>query len=428
VYQNIGFKANDLSAGQLTVTNKFRFTNLKKFAFTYKITADGKTVTSGELPVLDVAPEQSKQVAIDVKKLKAKPGVEYFVTVSAKTKVAENLLPAGWEIASEQFKLPVEADKKQFNISNTGIVTFKEGASIDISGEDFSVSIDSETGIMTSYKIKGKELFLNGSGPRPVFWRAPIDNDYGWKMPKICRLWKKLSEQALFAESIKTSQKGNAVQVEVIYQLDSVNSTWKTQYIVMGNGAVKIENELICSNDKISVIPRVGMKMQLTPEFTQLEYFGRGPWENYCDRNSSAFVGKYKSTVAGQYVPYIRPQENGHHTDVRWLALTGTDNSGLLLVADSLVGFNALNYTVEDFDAGEDKDKNLLHSNDISPKELVELHVDYRQIGVGGDNSWGARPHDQYMIKPGSREFRYGFVLIPVTSTDEIDIMTKYKF
>jgi beta-galactosidase len=428
VYQNIGFKADNLSSGKFTFLNKFCFTNLKKFNFTYEITANGKVVKSGKLPVLDIAPEQSAQVTINTGKLQAKPGVEYFITISAKTTQAENLLPAGWEIASEQFKLPVIADKKQFNISKAGKVTYREGASIDITGSDFSITIDSGTGIMTSYKSHGKELLLRGYGPRPAFWRPATDNDYGWRMPQVCRLWKQASEQAPMAESIKASQTENAVQVEVVYKLDSVNSTWKTQYTIMGNGSVKIENELINSDDKTPVIPRIGMKMQLPVEFTQLEYLGRGPWENYSDRNSSAFVGLYKSTVAEQYTPYIRPQENGHHTDVRWMALTRTDGSGLLIVADSLIGFNALNNTVEDFDAGPDKNKNLRHCNDIKTRELVELHVDYHQIGVGGDDSWGAWPHEPYLIRPSASGYKYGFTMVPVNSSQDVDEMCKYKY
>ncbi len=428
VYQNIGFKADDLSSGLFTITNKFRFTNLEKYAFTYEIAANGKVIKRGELPVLDVAPEQSKQVSINMGKLLAKPGMEYFITISAKTTAAENLLPSRWEIASEQFKLPVEADKKPFDISKAGKVTYTEGTSIEISGNDFSVTIDSKTGIMTSFKNRGNELLLDGYGPRPAFWRAPTDNDYGWQMPGICRLWKQTSEQTPIAESIKTSQQGNVVQVEVVYKLDSVNSIWKTQYTIMGNGAVKIENELINADNKIPVIPRIGMKMQMPAEFTQLEYFGCGPWENYCDRNSSAFVGLYKSTVAEQYVPYIRPQENGHRTDVRWMTLTRNDGSGLLVVADSLIGFNTLNNTIEDFDAGPDKNKNLLHSNDIKPRELVELHIDHRQIGIAGDDSWGGWPHEPYLIRPSTEGYRYDFTLIPINSSKMIDKLIQYKY
>lgn len=421
VYQNIGFKADDLSAGLITVINKFRFTNLSKYTFSYEITANGKVVKTADLPILDVAPEQEKQIKIDVRNLKSKAGVEYFVTISAKTKTAENLLSGGWEIASEQFKLPIRTEKKQFDITKGGKVTYKEGESIAITGKGFSVDIDSKTGIITSYKSNGNEFLLNGFGPRPAFWRAPTDNDYGWKMPKESHLWKEATEQTSNAMSVKASQKGDAVQVEVIYKIDSVNSTWITRYTVMGNGSIKVDNELMNHGNETSVIPRIGMKMQMPVQFTSLEYFGRGPWENYSDRNSSSFVGHYKSTVAEQYVPYIRPQENGHHTDVRWMALSNSGGSGLAIVADGLIEFNALNTPIEDFDAGIDKDKNLRHANDIKPKDLVEVHIDFHMIGVGGDDSWGARPHDEYLIKSRKESFKYGFTMVPFSSFSELN-------
>ncbi|MCW8849621.1 MAG: DUF4981 domain-containing protein [Melioribacteraceae bacterium] len=426
VYQNVGFTADDLTKGELTITNKFRFTNLSKYSFNYKITANGKVVKEQDLPFMDIPPEQSKTVTVKIDDLAVLSGVEYFVTFSAKTIKQENLLPAGWEIASQQFKLPIEASKEKYNSSTFGDVTYKEETgSIKIEGDDFYLSIDKKTGIITSYINNGQELILNGYGPRPVFWRAPTDNDYGWKMPQICQPWNEASEQKLVTESIEASKEGNTVQVEVAYNLTSVKSTWKTQYTFMGNGAVKVENNFITNDNTMPVIPRVGMKMQLPKEFTQLEYYGRGPWENYCDRNSSTFIGNYKSTVAEQYVPYIRPQENGHRTDVRWLALTKEDGNGLLIVADSLIEFNALNNPIEDFDAGLNKDINLKHTFDIKPKDLVELHIDYRQMGLAGDDSWGAIPHEPYLIKPNNIGYAYGFTMVPISSSKEIEIKAK---
>jgi beta-galactosidase len=421
VYQNVGFQSDNIKDGLVTITNKFFFTNLLKYTFSYEITANGKVVKNGNLPNLDIAPGQSKTVKVDLKGIKAKAGVEYFITLSAKTRKAEHLLPAGWEIASEQIKLPFEAPKKQFDLAKSEKVSFKEGASIDITGKGFSLAIDSKTGIITSYKSNGKELLLDGFGPRPAFWRGTTDNDYGWRMPRVSRLWKKASEQMPIAESVKTSQLGNAVQVEVIYKLDSLKSTWKTHYTIMGNGVLKVDNEMVTLGEDVPVIPRMGMKMQLPSELLQVEYFGRGPWENYSDRNSSTFVGRYKTTVADMYVPYIRPQENGHRTDVRWLALSRKDGSGLLVVADSLIEFNALNNPIEEFDAGPNKDRNLRHLNDIKPQNLVELHIDYRMIGVSGDDSWGALPHEPYLLRPSAEGHKYSFTLVPFTSAKELE-------
>ena len=167
------------------------------------------------------------------------------------------------------------------------------------------------------------------------------------------------------------------------------------------------------------VIPRIGMKMQLPVKYENLEYYGRGPMENYWDRNYCANVGRYYSKVKDQYTPYVRPQENGHRTDTRWLALYDDKKGGLLIEADSLIEFNALNNPVEDFDAGPDKDANLRHINDIVPQDLVELNIDYKMMGVGGDNSWGATPHTQYTLFPSAKIFEYGFIIIPFDKIGE---------
>ena len=169
------------------------------------------------------------------------------------------------------------------------------------------------------------------------------------------------------------------------------------------------------------MVPRIGMKIQLPVQFDNLEYYGRGPLENYIDRRDCADVGLYKSSVADQYVPYIRPQENGHKTGIRWFALYNSDYTGLLVAADSLLEFNALHNTVEDFDAGVDKDKNSMHTVDITPRNLVEVNVDYKMMGVGGDDSWGALPHKEYMIHPSERKFEYGFTIIPFTNTEDVN-------
>ncbi len=428
VYQNVGFKPENLSEGQVQITNNYFFTNLSKYYFSYEISANGQVIKSGRLPSLNIEPGQSQTVNFDMNGISAKPGIEYFVTLFAKTKTAENLLPANWEIASEQFKLPVEKPKKQYKTAKAGKIDFTDGLEIVITGDEFSLTIDKKTGIITSYKSMDKELLIDGFGPRPTFWRATTDNDYGWKMPHVSRLWKKASEALPVAESVKTSRKGNLVQVEVVYKLDSLESTWETQYTIIGNGIVKVENNLVTTGEDVPVIPRVGMKMHLPAELSQVEYLGRGPWENYSDRNASTFVGRYKTKVADMYVPYIRPQENGHRTDVRWLALNRGDDSGLLVVADDVIEFNALHNTVEDFDAGPNKDKNLMHTYDISPRSLVELHIDYRMIGAGGDDSWGARPHDQHMINPTADGHQYSFTLVPFASAKELEEKVKLKY
>lgn len=423
VYQNIDFDAEDLAEGKVKISNKFFFTDLSDFDFSYQITANGQVVREAKLPTLKVAPQKSEVIQLNLKGLKKRPGVEYFVRFSATTRQANQLLPQGWELAAGQLKLPLDKGPKAVDYTRTGRVDYSEGASIVVSGKDFSLNIDGETGIISSYKVRGKELILDGFGPRPAFWRGATDNDYGWRMPRVARHWKAASDQLPPASSVEVRRLGDAVQVEVSYALDSLQSTWETRYTVMGNGMVKVDNVLLTTGEEVPLIPRMGMKWHLPASHTQVEYFGRGPWENYADRKASAFVGRYLSSVSDMYVPYIRPQENGHRTDVRWLALSRSDGGGLLVVADSLMEFNASNNTVDDFDAGPNKDKNLRHANDIAPRDLLELHIDYRMSGVSGDDSWGAMPHEPYLLRPSREGHRYGFMLMPFDSARELETL-----
>ena len=424
VYQNIGFIPIDLKEGKFEVINKFRFKTLENYKLEWNLEANGKEITSGIINDLKIGPQQKQILVVDYKKIiKPVPGAEYFLNLSVKVKNEEDFLPTDWVIATEQFKVPVHYPREKFKYTDEK-VELSEGDNLKLSGKDFSVVINKSTGIITSYKYNNEELIKDEFGPRPVFWRAPNDNDYGWYMPEKCLVWKKISGEQLKANSINTIRKDDgSVNVEVVYEFSEIKTTWKTTYRISPDGIMNLNNSLKISDDKLPVIPRIGMKMQLLQVFGNLEYFGRGPVENYWDRKTFANVGRYMSTAAEQYVPYIRPQENGHKTETRWLALYNSEESGLLVVADSLIEFNILNNPIEDFDAGLDKKINLRHTIDIVPKDLVELHIDYRMMGVGGDDSWGATPHEKYTLYPSEKYFEYGFTLIPFSNRTKMETM-----
>ena len=435
VYQNIGFTPVNLLEARLEIMNKFIFKDLTNYKVDWTIEADGKEIKTGVIDNLNASPGLTETIFVNIDDLKTVPGVEYFLNLSVKLKTEEPLLPAGWEIASEQFQLPINAEKvdgdlfASANLSGTGEVELSEDSNINLSGKDFSITIDKKSGIITSYKLNNKELIKDEKGPRPNFWRAPNDNDYGWQMPIKCAEWKNASETDLKPQSINAKKKedGSAV-IEIIYDFPNVKTAWKTVYNVYGSGIVKIDNSLVVSDTTLPVIPRIGMKMQMLVDFENLEYFGRGPMENYWDRKYSSNVGRYKSLVKDQYFPYIRPQENGHKTDTRWLALYDNNETGLLFVADSLIEFTALNNPIEDFDAGSDKNINLKHTSDIIPKDMVELHLDYKMMGLGGDDSWGATPHKQYNLHPYEKVFTYGFTIIPFKGLTAMEEMAPRKF
>lgn len=243
-----------------------------------------------------------------------------------------------------------------------------------------------------------------------------------------------------------SQNKDGSVSIHITYALPGVDTTFESKYQVFGNGAVKIDNSLNESN-YTGDIPRVGMRMQLQKKYENMTYFGRGPWENYQDRKASAFIDLYQSKVKNQYVPYVRPQENGYKTDVRWAAFSDNDHSGLLVVADNLkgLGISALHMPNEDFDttsgisySGNDtleteyrmdgipKINTSKHTIDIKEQDLVQLNIDLEQRGLGGDDSWYAKPQEKYQIK-GQSKHVYGFYLIPFKKGTQEDFITWSK-
>jgi len=421
VYQNIKFRKFDPATSELEITNGFFFTDLNKYRFVYTLKNNGKAVRQGAFS-LDLAPQQNQKVKIDLKMPAIKVGDEYFLTVAAVIKTAEPFLPVGYEIAREQFALNT-LQKAELNVASLPTPVLSGDREIIIKGKNFSVTIARLSGVITSYKYGDMEFILNGFGLRPNFWRVTTDNDYGFGMPQKNGVWKAASEQPLQAHDFAIEEQKGAVSVRFTYRYPQAQTEWFVHYRIFGNGTIHVENRVV-TNGEQPFMPRLGMRMQLPPAYDRLDYFGRGPWENYSDRKTSAFVDRYTGSVAQQYVPHIRPQENGHKTDVRRLSLTNDKGRGITIVADHLIEFNALHNTLEEFDEGYEKgvkssepgkeSSGYRRTYDIKPRPLIELHIDYKQSGVGGDNSWGAMPHPPYRVTANNPGVHYGFTLIPV--------------
>ncbi|MCD4664551.1 MAG: DUF4981 domain-containing protein, partial [Bacteroidales bacterium] len=229
------------------------------------------------------------------------------------------------------------------------------------------------------------------------------------------RLWTK----ALNQDEVQKYPTDNTDGLLVHYTFDELNDTMSIMDKANHYNAQLIEKEY-----SMPELPRFGMSMNIPGQFSNLKWFGRGPHENYMDRNTSAHVGLYESTVAEQYFPYIRPQENGYKTDTRWLALTDESGKGILIMSDSLISFSALNYTVEDLDQGTKK--KYKHTNDLIPRDYIDLNVDYAQTGVGGDNSWGARAHSQYSLDYG--RYKYSYIIRPLSRNTNLMKLSKQRF
>ena len=476
VHQNVGFDAIDAASGKFNITNRFYFTNLKKYQIHYSVLANGKTVKSGKVS-LDIAPQASKEFTVPVNGLKARPGTEYFVNFSVIAVEPEPLIPAGYEIAYDQFRLPVEAERNTYKANGPALQTQTQGDELTVSSSKVNFVFNKKSGLVTSYKVDGTEYFKDGFGIQPNFWRAPNDNDYGNGAPKRLHVWKQSSKDFHVTDT-KVSTEDKAVLLQATYLLAAGN-LYVVTYKIYPSGIVHVNakftsTDMQAAETEVSEatrmatftpgsdaarkaaskleVPRIGVRFRLPAQMNNVQYFGRGPEENYIDRNHGTMVGIYQTTADKMYFNYVRPQENGHHTDTRWLNLSPDKGNGLVIVADSLIGFNALRNSVEDFDSeealphpyqwnnfspeeaanhDEKAARNVLrrmhHVNDVTPRDFVEVCVDMKQQGVGGYDSWGARPEPFHQI-PANREYNWGFTLVPVRSGSQATEAAKYDY
>ena len=436
VYQYVGFEAVDLNKGLVKITNKYDFTNLSEFIFEWEVVSDGKTVHSGKIPITDLKPKEGLVVQIPVSGIDPAPGTEYFLNIRVSRSDAWNYVPEDHVYASTQFKLPVDSKPVLVNENNLVVLQTKTiDKKLEVSGVDMKITCDLSLGRLTSFNYKGKEIIKKG--PEPDFWRPPTDNDYGYNMDKLLGVWKKAGERTIVTKANISQPELGKVIVTFNYDIPDVNGKkiggYATTFIIYGSADVVIKNQFSKLSDFIPEIPRMGMQMQLPEEFTNLKWLGRGPHENYVDRKTSADVGLYESTVADQYTHYIRPQENGYKTETRWLTLTNDNGSGVLISGDPLICFAALNNIHDDFESPvklsqyrKDAKTANTHTIDVKPRDLVNLNVDLGQMGVGGDNSWGALIHPQYRLL--AKKYEYSFRIRPVVKEDDILKLAKEKF
>lgn len=421
VHEYINFKPKGLNRFnelRILVENLYDFTNLNQFDFTAKIKADGKVLKTIEIEDVSVETHTGKLIRIPLENVDFKENTEYFVEISATTKEAWGLLSAGFEVAHEQLALTSKFKRTKTAVASGPELKVSESQDeITVYNDKLSMVFSKAEGRIVSYKLNNTEFLKDGKGPKPNFWRAVTDNDFGNGMERKNIEWKRASLESTISSIDYKSLEDGSVILNVTYNLPGVETTFTSDYSVFGSGAVRIENTLNESEYQ-GDIPRIGMRMQMPRTYDNLSYFGRGPWENYQDRKASAFVDVYTSKVADQYVPYIRPQDNGYKTDARWMALSDQNNNGLIFVTgnDRGLGFSALHMENEDFDTTDGldyKNSNMSkHTVDIKEKDLVQLNIDLGQRGVAGDDSWYSKPQEQYTYK-GSEKHSYSFYLIP---------------
>jgi len=328
--------------------------------------------------------------------------------VNIANSITNPVMKRGHIVAYEQFRLPYDVPLPLLDIKTLPVINLEKGTNNSIIGNDnFSLTFNHKTARIISWTYKGINLL--SEGPVPDFWRAPTDNDYGNNMQIRSGIWRNAGKDYKI-DNININKPGNSIVViEVDLALSAGNSKYKTTYTILGDGEILINNKLLPGSIDLPDLPRFGMNMELPVLFRVLSWYGRGPFESYWDRKSAASISLYGGMVAQQYENYIRPQENGNKTDVRVAYLKDVRGNGIVIAGKEPLSITALNYRSSDFDSGDNKTQ--MHNFEIEPGQFTRLNIDYKQMGVGGDNSWGARTHPEYTLP--HKEYSYSFKLRP---------------
>jgi beta-galactosidase len=405
-YQNILFEAEDLASGKFNVINEFNFTALTEFNYRWELSKNGTVVKKQNFTFSDKAGEKPS-FTIPYDGIVSKPGEEYSVQIYAYTKKATNIMPANFEVAKEQFMLNNNYFVKETN-SDGKLIINKKKENIEFRAGTVKGSFNTVNGNWDFYSINDKNFFNNL--PEPYFYRAFTDNDYGNDGPTEMKIWSKAHVNKILLGVKVLNNDDDGLQIEAQYNLSDINAKYSIVYKVNNNGSISIKYSIAIPKAPVPEMPRFGMRMELPKEFQLLSYYGRGPHENYEDRNTASFIGLYSSAVREQQTNYIRPQENGYKTETRWVELKNKTGAGIRIDASQPFCFSALHNYSEDF--SYEGNKKIKYNADVEERDFTVLHIDLKQRGVGGDNDWGAYPHDEYRLTDKQYSFSYTIKLI----------------
>jgi beta-galactosidase len=400
---------------QIKVINRHHFLNLRDFDVRWSVTAEGAEQQSGTLPSIDLAPVKEATVAIPT--LNSKDNAERWLRVSFHTRTESFWAPAGFEVAWQQMQLAHYSSSRRekalhiekMNQSSSAIIKLAQNEnSAQISSERFSLAFSKSSGILRSLNYGGRDMLATGdsAGPVPQMFRAPTDNDRGFGK-WLARDWKQagLDQLSSRLDSFEVTQsQSNEVRVVIRSTSTATNKSGyrlQTIWTIHADGSIDMNNHFEPFGN-LPALPRLGIVLSLDPKLEHVQWLGRGPWENYPDRKESADFGLWSSTVTEQYVPYVRPQENGAKQDVRWLKLVDDSGNGLRIDAlESSVSFSALHFTAADLATAK-------HAHELKARAEVVLSIDARQCGLG-NSSCGPGVLEKYSVPPRSYDLNLRF-------------------
>ena len=423
VQQNIAIKALDIADGRLSIRNKFYFKDLSYYQLNWSLLENGEVVEQGSAGDLSAKPGESEIKSLAFK-TKFNPQDEYFLNVDVISKTSEGLLEKGHIVAQEQLAFEHELISQKRDAEQALAINTGKDKTV-FSGKSFALTLDNSSGLISSINYHGNELFKSSS--HPEFWRAPVYNDLEiGKYEKNLAVWQHLGRNTKL-NSIKVERKSESyAQVDVELALDAIESRYFLTYHVFGSGEVQVDNWFYAApHKKFGELPRIGNLFELDTRYDNIEYYGRGPHENYDDRKSSAFIGLYNTNVDDLYTPYVRPSENGYHTDVRHVSFIDKQGRGITfsgvnhnsLKRKGVIGFGAQFFSTDDYDASKkDHVRRNLHPFELVKRDRIFVNIDHRQRGVGGTDSWGAEPLANYILP--WLDYRFSFSFKPYQEND----------
>lgn len=417
VYQDIWVTPANLKNGEINVFNEFFFKDLGDYYVEWQLLADGEVLQTGIINDIKVAPQATAKVKVPYQLATISAGKEILLNVAFKLKKAQSLLPAGYTVAKSQVEVEPYVSP-ELTIANQAacancevtlpVVKENDYHYLIVTSPEFTIEFNKHNGFLSRFTVDGLEMIQEGGALKPNFWRAPTDNDFGAWNHRNYRVW---NNPELKLNSLTHQEKNGLVEVKAVYELPAIADTLTMTYLISANGAVKVTEKLKANTSKyVANMYRFGMRMYMPKQFDQIDFYGRGPIENYADRKLYTDLGRYKQTVAEQFYPYIRPQENGNKSDIRWWKQVDADGRGLMFVSEAPFSATALNYTMESLDDGMDKKQS--HSAEVEKVDWVNFSIDKLQSGLGCVDSWGALPLPQYRM--AHQDYEFNFIMKPV--------------
>jgi beta-galactosidase len=401
VYQHIKTKWN--SNNNISIKNGYFFKALDNVSLHWVLQENGLEKETGTISSIVLQPQQENNFSIPIKTIR-QLGKEYQLNIYFALKTAEPFLPAGYKIAAEQFLLNTLTATSFIPAFKASLKVQQTATQCIIIGQNFNVVFDLQKGLLASYKLKGEELIQQG--PTPSFWRAPTDNDIGAGFNKKMRMWRNAYENGNELKNAVLKINDGRYTISFTKELLNGDVKHSQTFDVYGDGSIKVENHFAAIKGKYPLLLRAGNDITINKNLNNINWYGRGPGENYWDRKTNSFIGNYMQTVDEQYYPYARPQESGNHTEVRWVTFSNAKGRKIQFAfTDSLLSFSALPYNLDDLDP--ELNKKQYHSGELNKRNETYLHIDLNQTGLQGMDSWGAWPLEKYRIP--FKDYRYGY-------------------